>query len=127
MTDKNIFCNAPWYELQIYWDGSLGFCCQEDHKLYPEDLSSHYNVSRMSIAEWFDSEPMRQARLGMLGSTPNSICSRCYHEQEFNGTSLIKKVLFLPRLILQKVMSKVLAMQSLNQVVTIKVHMMAFL
>lgn len=41
----------------------------------------------MSIAEWFDSEPMRRARLDMFGSTPNSICGRCYHEQEHNGTS----------------------------------------
>jgi sulfatase maturation enzyme AslB (radical SAM superfamily) len=41
----------------------------------------------MTIAEWFDSDPMRAARLDMLGSTPNSICRRCYHEQEFNGTS----------------------------------------
>jgi uncharacterized Fe-S cluster-containing radical SAM superfamily protein len=87
MTDKNIFCNAPWYELHIYWDGSLGFCCQENHKLYPNDLGNHYNVSNMTVREWFDSEPMRQARLAMFGSTPNSICSRCYHEQEFNGTS----------------------------------------
>ncbi len=87
MTDKNIFCNAPWYELQIYWDGSLGFCCQEDHKLYPKNQSRHYNVGNMTIAEWFDSEPMRAARLGMLGSTPNSICRRCYHEQAHNGTS----------------------------------------
>lgn len=87
MINKDIFCNAPWYELQIYWDGSLGFCCQEAHKLYPEDLSSHYNVSRMSIAEWVDSEPMRAARMSMMGTTPNSICSRCYHEQEYGGTS----------------------------------------
>jgi len=87
MSDKNIFCNAPWYELQIYWDGSLGFCCQEAHKLYPDELNSHYNVSNMTIAEWFDSEPMRQARVSMFGSTPNSICRRCYHEQEFGGTS----------------------------------------
>jgi sulfatase maturation enzyme AslB (radical SAM superfamily) len=87
VTDKNIFCNAPWYELQIYWDGSLGFCCQEDHKLYPNESSGHYNISRMTIAEWFDSEPMRAARMGMLGSQTNSICRRCYHEQEHNGTS----------------------------------------
>jgi len=87
MPHKNIFCNSPWYELQIYWDGSLGFCCQEAHKLYPDNLSSHYNVGRMSIREWFDSEPMRQARLGMFGSQPNSICGRCYHEQKHNGTS----------------------------------------
>ena len=85
--NKNIFCNAPWFELQIYWDGSLGFCCQEDHKLYADELSKHYNVSSMTIAEWFDSKPMRAARLGMLGSQPNSICRRCYHEQEYNGTS----------------------------------------
>jgi len=87
MPDQKIFCNSPWYELQIYWDGSLGFCCQEDHKLYPDDLSNHYNVNNMTIAEWFNSDPMRAARLGMLGSAPNSICRRCYHEQELGGTS----------------------------------------
>ena len=85
--DQQIFCNSPWYELQIYWDGSLGFCCQEDHKLYPDDLGGHYNVGNMTIAEWFDSAPMRTARLAMLGSTPNSICRRCYHEQDLKGTS----------------------------------------
>lgn len=87
MPDQKIFCNSPWYELQIYWDGSLGFCCQEDHKLYSDELAGYYNVNSMTIAEWFDSDPMRAARLGMLGSTPNSICRRCYHEQELGGTS----------------------------------------
>jgi uncharacterized Fe-S cluster-containing radical SAM superfamily protein len=87
MPDKNIFCNAPWYELQIYWDGSLGFCCQESHKLYPENQSSYYNVRNMSIREWFDSEPMRQARLSMFGGQSNSICSRCYHEEKYSNTS----------------------------------------
>jgi len=87
VTNKNIFCNAPWYELQIYWDGSLGFCCAETHKTYPTELESYYNINRMTIAEWFDSEPMRAVRLGMLGSNPISICSTCYHEQEHNGTS----------------------------------------
>ena len=85
--NKNIFCNSPWYELQIYWDGSLGFCCQEHHKLYPDELSNHYNAKQMSIAEWFDSEPMRRARLGMFGSAPNSICRRCYLEQDQSGSS----------------------------------------
>jgi hypothetical protein len=41
----------------------------------------------MTIAEWFDSEPMRQARLSMLGNTPNSFCGSCYREQERGGTS----------------------------------------
>jgi len=87
MPNKNIFCNAPWYELQIYWDGSLGFCCQESHKLYPSVASGHYNVQNMSIQEWFDSEPMRQARMDMFGNSLNSICRRCYHEEAHSGTS----------------------------------------
>lgn len=41
----------------------------------------------MTIAEWFNSEPMRQARLVMFSDTPNSICGRCYYEQEVGGTS----------------------------------------
>lgn len=87
MPDKNIFCNSPWYELHIYWDGSLGFCCQESHKIYPDRLSKKYNIAQMSIAEWHDSEPMRQVRQSMFGTTPNSFCSRCYYEQDVGGTS----------------------------------------
>jgi sulfatase maturation enzyme AslB (radical SAM superfamily) len=41
----------------------------------------------MSIREWFDSEPMRQARMNMFGDNANSICSRCYHEEDHSGTS----------------------------------------
>ena len=92
MPNKNIFCNSPWYEIQIYWDGSLGFCCQEAHKPYPDNLSNTYNVSQMTIAEWVNSEPMRQARLAMFGDAPNSICNRCYYQQEVSGTSRRHKV-----------------------------------
>jgi MoaA/NifB/PqqE/SkfB family radical SAM enzyme len=85
--NKNIFCNAPWYELQIYWDGSLGFCCQESHKLYSDSDSNKYNLKSMTIQQWFDSEPMRQARLSMLGEQKNSFCSRCYYEEKVNNSS----------------------------------------
>lgn len=87
MPNKNIFCNSPWYELQIYWDGSLGFCCQEAHKPYPDQLSQKYNVQSMSIEEWYNSEPMKQARLLMFKNQKNTICSRCYNEEEFSPTS----------------------------------------
>lgn len=87
MPDQRIFCNAPWYELQIYWDGSLGFCCQEYHKVYPESQSGIYNIKNMTIREWFDSKPMRQARMSMFGQTPNSICRRCYLEEDHSSTS----------------------------------------
>lgn len=87
MPNSNIFCNAPWYELHIYWDGSMGFCCQESHKMYPAEQDSVYNIKNITIREWFDSEPMRLARMGMFGDKKNSFCSRCYAEESVSDTS----------------------------------------
>ena len=83
MPNSNIFCNTPWYELQIYWDGSLGICCQESHKLH----DGRYNIATTTIAEWFDSEPVRHFRQGVLGDRPVSACSRCYQEERMGGNS----------------------------------------
>lgn len=87
MPNKDVFCNSPWYDLHIYWDGSLGFCCQESHKIYNELDSVKYNVSNMSITDWVDSKPMRQARLLMHSDSPISFCSRCQGEEKYSGTS----------------------------------------
>lgn len=85
--NKNIFCNAPWFELQIYWNGALGFCCQEHHKIYPEIEKTTYNIKKLSIREWMDSKPMREIRQKMFGNEKLSICHRCYHSQTYTGTS----------------------------------------
>jgi pyruvate-formate lyase-activating enzyme len=85
--DQNIFCNAAWYELQIYWDGSFGICCAESHKLYPDNESEKYNLKSMTIREWINSEPVKNARASMLGVNPNSFCSRCYREEQFAASS----------------------------------------
>lgn len=85
--NKNIFCNAPWYELHVYWDGSLGFCCQASHKLYSESDAEKYNLKAMTIQEWFNSKPMQQARMSMASNEKISFCSRCYHEEQFNQSS----------------------------------------
>lgn len=87
MPSKDIFCSAPWYELQIYWDGSLGFCCQEHHKIYPAGDSIKYNVASMSIQEWMDSHPMTQIRQDILGNDKLSICARCYTDEHYGVTS----------------------------------------
>ena len=85
MPNKNIFCNTPWYELHIYWDGSLGICCSEDHKIYPDD--QHYNIATTSIAEWFNSNPVQEFRQKILKDTPLSACRRCYVEEQSGGNS----------------------------------------
>ena len=86
MPDKNIFCNTPWYELHIYWDGSLGICCQEDHKLY-QPSEKQYNIATMSIAEWFNSQPVQNFRTGVNGDKRISECRRCYMQEDHGGDS----------------------------------------
>jgi len=63
----------------------LGICCQESHRLHDSDYK--YNIARMSIAEWFNSEPVVHFRQGVLGDRPVSACSRCYHEEALGGNS----------------------------------------
>ena len=41
----------------------------------------------MTIAEWFNSEPVVHFRQGVLGDRPVSACSRCYHEEALGGNS----------------------------------------
>ena len=84
MSNAGVFCNSPWYELQIYWDGSLGICCQEAHKLY---TGTDYNIATMTIAEWFNSEPVRDFRQRILKDSRLSECSRCYTEEDSGGNS----------------------------------------
>lgn len=84
MSNAGVFCNTPWYELHIYWDGSLGICCQEAHKLYTDHS---YNIATMTIAEWFNSEPVRDFRQRILKDSRLSECSRCYTEEDSGGVS----------------------------------------
>ena len=79
MPNPGIFCNAPWYEIQIYWDGALGICCQEDHRLYGPE--SDYNIRDWSIQDWFNSEPVVRFREKMFGDRPLTECRRCYTEE----------------------------------------------
>jgi MoaA/NifB/PqqE/SkfB family radical SAM enzyme len=85
MANQQIFCNTPWYEAHIYWDGTLGICCQESRKLHSDDQK--YNIKNMTLREWFNSEPVKQLRRDILSDTPTDVCSRCYHEELVGGTS----------------------------------------
>ena len=84
----NIFCNSPWYELHVYWDGTLSFCCHATPNIPYEDTErTRYNIKSMSIREWYLSEPMRKARAKMFSSELWSFCSRCQHEEQVSATS----------------------------------------
>lgn len=87
LPNKKIFCNTPWYELHIYWDGGLGICCQEYNRLYSIEQKEKYNISKMSIAEWFNSEPVKKMRIDMWGDKKLFLCNRCMKEEEIGATS----------------------------------------
>lgn len=86
LANKKIFCNTPWYDLHIYWDGSFGICCQESHKLY-SDNHKEYNIKTMSIADWFNSDPVKQFRNKILGNSRLSECQRCMSDEDHGGHS----------------------------------------
>jgi len=85
LANRKIFCNTPWYEIHIYWNGSFGICCQEAHKLHANDQK--YNIASMTIMDWFNSEPAKNFRSRMLRDSKNSECQRCYNEENNNGNS----------------------------------------
>lgn len=84
MVLKDTFCNTPWFEAHIYWDGSLGICCQESQKLTTDPK---YNIANMSLLDWFNSEPVKQFRYGVALGSARTECSRCYSEEKYNNTS----------------------------------------
>jgi organic radical activating enzyme/uncharacterized protein YeeX (DUF496 family) len=86
-SDK-IFCNSPWYELHIYWDGALSFCCHATPNVpYPVTEKNRYNIRNMTIREWYSSEPMREARQHMFSNEQWLFCRRCQYEEEVSTTS----------------------------------------
>lgn len=83
MANQKIFCNVPWTNTHIYWDGQFGMCCFESH---PPTNKTH-NLKFYSINDWYNSKPMTDFRQRMLGNTPLSECSMCYKEESHGHES----------------------------------------
>lgn len=77
MADSKIFCNIPWFEININHDGSYDLCgCQND-KIVGTPLGQTYNIKQIPIDQYWNSDRMRQARLIKLGMTPDPMCRMC--------------------------------------------------
>ena len=79
MANQKIFCNVPWTNLHIYWDGSFGACCSEHQP--PHNNPKKYNIKNMSVTEWYNSQPICTIREQIKGSTPLALCQGCYNEE----------------------------------------------
>ena len=84
MPNQQIFCNVPWTNIHVYWDGSFGACCSEASKPYSH---GRYNLSELTVAEWFNTEPMQALRKHIMGNHPLSLCSGCYAEESIGHES----------------------------------------
>ena len=85
--NPNVFCNSPWYELHIFWNGDYGFCCQQPDRPYISLKDNPYNISKMSVTEWHNSVPMRDARLRMFSNDRWSNCQACWKEEDTSLSS----------------------------------------
>lgn len=85
--NPNVFCNSPWYELHVYWNGDYGFCCQQFSTPYEKSLDNPYNILKMSIRDWYNSNPMREARLKMFKDDRWNLCGKCWQEESLGSSS----------------------------------------
>jgi len=89
MANSKIFCNVPWFHLEIKQDGSFGLCCIQQEK-NPDDLlidPDIHNIKNLSIQEWYHSQVMKNYRMRILGDQPLIECSGCYKDEEYGNDS----------------------------------------
>lgn len=86
--NSKVFCNTPWFEVHVYWDGSLGICCQEHQTPYHDSDKGKYNIQHTSLKQWFNSDPVKNLRLRILNHRPlTDYCRACIFEEEHSNTS----------------------------------------
>ena len=85
--NPKVFCNSPWFELNILWNGDLAFCCQQIETIYDKQTPNPYNIRSMTLKEWYNSEPMQQARLKMFEQERWSKCTQCWQEEAVGDSS----------------------------------------
>lgn len=85
MPNQKIFCNVPWTNTHVYWDGSFGMCCSEKRK--PHNDSAKYNLKNYTIIQWYNEDHMKNMRQLMHGNEKLVGCAGCYHEESHNYES----------------------------------------
>jgi MoaA/NifB/PqqE/SkfB family radical SAM enzyme len=77
MPNREIFCNIPWFEININNDGSYDLCgCQND-KIQNTPLGQIHNIRSVPIEKYWNEDRMKESRLRKLGDVPDSMCRMC--------------------------------------------------
>lgn len=80
------FCIVPWVHLRLGQDGETYPCCRMN-EFYP-----YGSVTRQSIEEIWNSEPIRKLRLQMLSGKKLPLCEDCYACERKGALSLRQKM-----------------------------------
>ena len=78
--DGEIFCVAPWMNLDIRQDGEVKPCCVSEY-LYGD-------IKEKSLWEIWNDEPIKKFRENMLNGVPHKSCQVCYTNQMAGKSSL---------------------------------------
>lgn len=91
MANKDIFCNIPWFELNINHDGSYDLCgCQND-KIIMTAEGRKWNIKEISIDDYWNSTRMREKRRIKLSDTVDPMCRMCQMKDAAGYTSARQK------------------------------------
>lgn len=88
LTESKTFCIYPWIHLHAYPTGSAYPCCHAEMN-YPIG-----NVRNNTLKEVWNSDKMKELRVGMLTQKPHHACTRCYEQEEagfFSGRKSANK------------------------------------
>jgi MoaA/NifB/PqqE/SkfB family radical SAM enzyme len=82
LTESKTFCMLPWLHLHAYPTGEAMPCCMAEHnQMQNKGLG---NCRETDLKDIWNGEHMKQLRSDMLAGRENSLCRRCY-EQENSG------------------------------------------
>ena len=79
--NKKHFCMAPWVHLMVETNGVVRLCCQSRRE-------SIGDVSKSTLREIWNDEPLKNIRLKMLNNEYVPDCKQCYDYERDSGESL---------------------------------------
>jgi len=80
---KEVFCSSPWMHIRITPEGNY-LPCRWGEIFHRE---SNHNMATTSIAEYMNSEPLKNLRKTILEGNENTLCQSCYKEDKLNKVS----------------------------------------
>jgi MoaA/NifB/PqqE/SkfB family radical SAM enzyme len=84
---SNVFCNIPWVEVHINADGTYHTCGSQPNTISNTISGMQYNVHKMTIPEWINSEHQCTARTKKVTGISEPLCGQCYGEEAVGSSS----------------------------------------